>query len=271
MHVAMMILLVLGSLAAGTKAQDSRPESPPPGFKELEAAFQKDMKAWREKQRASMEEARRKAEEARARGEKPPAMPAMSMTPPRELWQRHLRAFQQAAAALAGKDEAIPYLDWLLLPGVFGEDPDITAWVLERLEKDHLESPALTRITGTLATVASKIGREKAMGLLQAIEKRNPSPNVKAAAILARVRDALKHAETDSSAYLEARKEALRARELATDQALRNRIQGIIDGREKIVKGKIAPDIEGVDLDGVAFKLSDYKGKIILLDFWGDW
>ena len=27
----------------------------------------------------------------------------------------------------------------------------------------------------------------------------------------------------------------------------------------------------GVDLDGVAFKLSDYKGKIIMLDFWGNW
>lgn len=35
--------------------------------------------------------------------------------------------------------------------------------------------------------------------------------------------------------------------------------------------GKEAPDIEGNDLDGVAFKLSDYRGKIVVLDFWGDW
>jgi hypothetical protein len=35
--------------------------------------------------------------------------------------------------------------------------------------------------------------------------------------------------------------------------------------------GKEAPDIEGEDIDGVAFKLSDYRGKVILLDFWGDW
>ena len=32
-----------------------------------------------------------------------------------------------------------------------------------------------------------------------------------------------------------------------------------------------APDIAGTDTDGVAFKLSDYSGKVILLDFWGDW
>ena len=35
--------------------------------------------------------------------------------------------------------------------------------------------------------------------------------------------------------------------------------------------GKPAPEIAGVDLDNVAFKLSDYKGRVILLDFWGNW
>jgi cytochrome oxidase Cu insertion factor (SCO1/SenC/PrrC family) len=34
---------------------------------------------------------------------------------------------------------------------------------------------------------------------------------------------------------------------------------------------KVAPDIEGVDLDSVPFKLSDYRGKVVVLDFWGDW
>lgn len=35
--------------------------------------------------------------------------------------------------------------------------------------------------------------------------------------------------------------------------------------------GKTAPDIEGEDIDGVKFKLSDYRGKVVLLSFWGDW
>ena len=35
--------------------------------------------------------------------------------------------------------------------------------------------------------------------------------------------------------------------------------------------GKEAPDIEGTDLDGEEFKLSDYRGKVVMLDFWGDW
>jgi hypothetical protein len=35
--------------------------------------------------------------------------------------------------------------------------------------------------------------------------------------------------------------------------------------------GQLAPDIEGMDIDGVAFKLSDYRGKVVVLDFWGHW
>jgi hypothetical protein len=35
--------------------------------------------------------------------------------------------------------------------------------------------------------------------------------------------------------------------------------------------GKTAPDIEGEDMDGHNFKLSDYRGRVVLLDFWGHW
>jgi hypothetical protein len=38
-----------------------------------------------------------------------------------------------------------------------------------------------------------------------------------------------------------------------------------------VAPGKPAPEIEGKDLDGVPFKLSDYRGKVVLLDFWGHW
>jgi hypothetical protein len=35
--------------------------------------------------------------------------------------------------------------------------------------------------------------------------------------------------------------------------------------------GKPAPEVEGVDQDGKKFKLSDYKGKVVLLDFWSQY
>jgi hypothetical protein len=35
--------------------------------------------------------------------------------------------------------------------------------------------------------------------------------------------------------------------------------------------GKEAPEVEGEDIDGKKFKLTDYRGKVVLIDFWGDW
>ncbi len=38
-----------------------------------------------------------------------------------------------------------------------------------------------------------------------------------------------------------------------------------------LVVGKPAPEITGVSLDGNPMKLSDYRGKVVVLDFFGDW
>jgi peroxiredoxin len=35
--------------------------------------------------------------------------------------------------------------------------------------------------------------------------------------------------------------------------------------------GSIAPEVEGTDQDGVAFKLTDYRGKAVMLSFFGEW
>jgi hypothetical protein len=42
-------------------------------------------------------------------------------------------------------------------------------------------------------------------------------------------------------------------------------------GLRHLSVGKVAPDIEGQDQDGVLFKLSDYRGKVVLLDFWSEY
>ena len=39
----------------------------------------------------------------------------------------------------------------------------------------------------------------------------------------------------------------------------------------KLAPGNEAPDFSAIDPDGNAFKLSDYRGKVVVLDFWGFW
>jgi thiol-disulfide isomerase/thioredoxin len=35
--------------------------------------------------------------------------------------------------------------------------------------------------------------------------------------------------------------------------------------------GKVAPEIKGEDIQGKVMKLSDYRGKVVMLSFWGEW
>jgi peroxiredoxin len=40
---------------------------------------------------------------------------------------------------------------------------------------------------------------------------------------------------------------------------------------DTLTVGKVAPDIDGKDMDGVDFHLRDYRGKVVVLVFTGDW
>ena len=50
-----------------------------------------------------------------------------------------------------------------------------------------------------------------------------------------------------------------------------------LSGRRVVVPGmkfrigKQASEIIGQDVDGKQMKLSDYRGKVVVIDFWGDW
>jgi hypothetical protein len=43
---------------------------------------------------------------------------------------------------------------------------------------------------------------------------------------------------------------------------------GCLTTNTSLSRGKPAHDIYGCDADGQALRLSDYRGKVVLLDFW---
>lgn len=44
-----------------------------------------------------------------------------------------------------------------------------------------------------------------------------------------------------------------------------------LEQRRELAVGAVAPEIEGVDVDGKAFKLSDHRGKVVVVIFWASW
>ena len=47
--------------------------------------------------------------------------------------------------------------------------------------------------------------------------------------------------------------------------------QSRLDAMQNLVEGKAAPEIAGVDFDGKPLSLADYRGKVVVLVFWGSW
>jgi thiol-disulfide isomerase/thioredoxin len=58
---------------------------------------------------------------------------------------------------------------------------------------------------------------------------------------------------------------------LAHKKTLADIARDRLDEMENLVAGKPAPAIDGVGMDGKPLKLSDYRGKVVLLVFWGTW
>jgi hypothetical protein len=45
----------------------------------------------------------------------------------------------------------------------------------------------------------------------------------------------------------------------------------LMSGCSKKSAGKLELEIAGEDIDGQPMKLSDFRGQVVLLDFWGNW
>jgi hypothetical protein len=176
----------------------------------------------------------------------------------------------------AEKDEADPLagdvLAWVATSGSFHP---AGPKAVDRLVEKYPDHAAIERVCATLARSASSGDTLK--GILEKATK----PRVKAAAALALGQSLA--AQTDRLGDKPAEAEKVGA-EAEKYLAMAVELYGKEDAAPKkqeaerelkafqtLRVGKEAPEIKGADLDGKEFKLSDYRGKVVLLDFWGDW
>jgi glycerophosphoryl diester phosphodiesterase len=55
------------------------------------------------------------------------------------------------------------------------------------------------------------------------------------------------------------------------NSTLKKRATGSLFELRRLQIGMTAPDISGLDLEGVELELAAFRGQVVLLDFWGDW
>ncbi len=253
------VLLCAASLAA----QDAAPPQAADADARLEALqkeFQSVVREWRKAVTAAQEA----AEKAKESGE---AVPAIPMRPD---FSTLLPKYQAAAEDFAGTDDAVKFLVPLIQYSAQSE-PEVAKQAVQTLADAHAASSAIAKVAPMMQYLPDMVGKDTAQSLIDAVRAQNKDPDVIGYMLLAEHADTIDNADRDSDEYGAAKAALLAAAENVTDKRLRGQLTQKIDLREKYGVGNTAPDIEGIDLDGVEFKLSDYKGKVVFLDFWGDW
>ncbi len=183
----------------------------------------------------------------------------------------------EAVLRRAEKDETNPHaadlLAWVATSGSFSP---MGKQAIDRLIARYPDHVAIERICQVLGRSFSP----GAADVLERILDKTSNPGVKAAAALGlgknlaaqsdRLGDQLAKAEkvaAKAEKYLAMAVELL-AKNNPTQQAEAERE---LKTFRRLRVGKVAPEISGTDLDTKSFKLSDYRGKVVLLDFWGNW
>ncbi len=264
------VLAILMATSSWLPAQEG-PSKAKSQLKELEEGMDAAYAKWRKEQKEKMAKLRAEQEKAKKDGQEVPPMPPMRMAPKEDFYLPHIEKARKLAKSYGTSDDAIGFQKFLLMMGLRSRNKDVFNNAAKAITTTHIASDKLGESANLFMYATRLVGKDVANGYLRALETNSPHSQVRATAILARVTESLENAGTDTMAYKAAKEEALRAAAMTDDTDIKTRVKGLIDGRENLVTGKVAPDIIGVDLDGTSFKLSDYKGKIVLLDFWGDW
>ncbi|MAF64127.1 MAG: hypothetical protein CMJ84_00520 [Planctomycetes bacterium] len=265
-----LVLSLAASAVTVLPIQDAQPPPPTPSqeaverLEKLDLAIEDYEHEWQEEQAKLREKYAADLERVTDEGCEV-SMSAMAMSPD---YSPFIATLSEWVEGSEGEDQAL-YLTRICRLATYGDGVEGRD-ALERLLVSHAKSPTWARLGQMLPFLEARFGKELEGGVVARLTA-NPSPDVRGWVALTLHRKTIESAERDSKEYAAAREAVTAAARGATDEGLRDELKGLIEVREKFGVGLIAPDIEGVDLDGAAFRLSDYKGQILFVDFWGDW
>lgn len=211
----------------------------------------------------------------------------------RKKQQANFAAAVEMAKADPKSDTGFACLEWLLLTYQAHYLPAAKP-ALDLLIEHHATNPKIGPGIALLAYVPPTEQDSihgQAVALLQAVAQKNPDRTARGQAALGLARLAMERfrlaeskASPDTESLADAAEKAFtgivkdygECPDLRPNQGKSSATLGDVAGRyltelRRLRIGQPAPEIEGVDLGGAKFKLSDYRGKVVLLVFWASW
>jgi len=180
--------------------------------------------------------------------------------------------FEALAAELTGTDAGARARIWVLR--LSRSDKDAAWKAIQGLLDDSIGSPVMEELAGELRYASYIHGEEK---VLSALERLRASPHERVQAISTFISGAIRLESEDEATRKSAREcletvvsryGSLAYRGKSTFGAAAGACLFELD---HLQIGMKVPDFEAVDENGVSWKLSDYAGKVVVVDFWGAW
>ncbi len=252
--LSLLFVLHAGAPAAPvpTPAPQAQQEQAKDPFLELAKAYQQAKSKWRLGERALDSDEKRAAHKA--------------ANPVHEYWPR------VEALVAAGDSRGLVWLAEAVADKL--EDrAQVAARKSEYVAKlfaEHADAPwAASELVGMLARQRAWFDEAWVRARLEELASKSKNKEVSAAALyeLSRRLHSTNATEADKE-----RAKKLRER-IATEFAGTRAAADVLaqQNARSVEVGGVAPDFDAVDGADVAFKLSDYRGKVVLLDFWGFW
>lgn len=149
-------------------------------------------------------------------------------------------------------------------------------WAIKGIRDDFAADPRMTQILPKLIEEPYYYGPMEFIPLFEAVAKHNPDKEARAWATYALgVTYKSDFGEVDTRPYkekLDGRRKAVEfLRKVATefpDSEAAREAAVKLKAFSELREGSKAPPLEGVDIDGKPVKLSDYAGKVVVVDFW---
>jgi hypothetical protein len=202
-----------------------------------------------------------------------------------EKYKAVLSRFSAQVLDLADKHAKQPVaLDALMY--VIGNEPDrnLSAGGIQAvnvLMRDFADNERI----GTACSMLARFQSPEVEPLLKAVIEKHPKRETRASACLdlgehfkerVDAETARKEGELAQASQKEAETYLERASHEFGDvksgsKTLKELAEGDLFELRDLAIGKTAPDIEGPDSSGKTFKLTDYRGKVVILDFWARW
>jgi AhpC/TSA family len=194
-----------------------------------------------------------------------------------ELWKtRHpardfLPRFQALAQRAQGTETGARAILWIIEKGNDAGNQEAVKEAVRTLPTTYVRSPVIEGGVRDLRSLSWSIGAKECASALRTIIEQSPHRPVKAGASYTLATILLQSSEGGQTARAEARSllETVKTEYAETPYA-KEAVSYIFE-LENLQIGMKAPDFEATDQDGKTFRLADYQGKVVVLDFWGFW